>query len=890
MSGNTRFSSTFRVAVGRNLVSLHGAAYEMKTPFSLVVALLIAGFASAGEIGMKTGPKAERLGETVKVRFEVSEPTDVEVAILNDHGKVVRHLAAGLLGDRPPKPLRKGLYQELDWDGRDDFGKPATGAPFQVRVRAGTGLKFGRFIGADPYNFGAIDSLVTDEEGNVYVMGFGGEANQGHMVLRVFDAQGRYLREILPFPADLAPDAMKNVARWDRQRKTFYPQQLKNLNPDFYDGNRHGCLHLVAVSARSGVVLTDGNRLCRIDLRGAVAGDEFSPQMLWPAKGRLPNTGRGPTFLKPSADGKYLYLSGPYSSKTAYGHTAAPRFPPGQVYRMEVGRGTMEPFVKLATVGENPAKPGLGWINKHISHPGHYTVPHGPIHDIATDKDGNVFVADQDNQCVAVFDSAGKPLGTVPVPYPDILAVHPKTGTLYVLTKEIKGYHKFRKTIVKFSGFKDAKQVAVLDLGTDAGATPQMALSPVGDGAVLWISGLRDGLLAIEDIGGELRQKKMSFTPRLDVPADWNRLAVDHDRDEIYISNGTTRVWRYSGKTGEGGILKKDGKDFLANDLAVGYDGNLYVRVSGKWDGSAADYSGPFWRLDRELDPVPFSGTGTHVLTPYIYSRYGIGFAERGVGVGPKGESYVSFMYRWVAYAVAGFGPDGKPLAGKHLQGQFPGKGKYPKGLTSAIIGPLPQANAGIRVDLAGNVYVGLLYWPPDAPLPAGFKVDRVWTDTVGAVVKFDPKQGGAMSGDDGAQRAKAITGALNVYPGLAPFSKAGLGGNTCCVCRGPRFDLDRYGRLALPNAVTCSVLLYDNAGNLIAQIGRYGNFDSRYVNPHSAEGKKGKPTVTVPDIPLAWPTGAGLSEDHLYVNDTYARRVVRVDRTFAVEETCEVP
>ena len=430
----------------------------------------------------------------------------------------------------------------------------------------------------------------------------------------------------------------------------------------------------------------------------------------------------------------------------------------------------------------------------------------------------------------------------------------------------------------------------MLDLGVDVGAMPRMALSAGQKSTVLWISGLHDGLVAVEDKGAVLEKKGVSLAPRLDVPVDWNRLAVDHDRDEVYVSNGTTRLWRYSGKTGAGGVLKKDGKDFLANDLAVGYDGNLYVRVSGRWDGSAADYSGPFWRLDRSLDPVPFSGTGSHVLSPYIYSRYGIGFAERGIGVGPGGESYVSFMYRWVAYAIGGFGPDGKPLEGRYLEGRFPGKGKYPEGLNRAIIGPVPQANAGIRVDLAGNIYVGMLYWPPTAVLPPGFKMDRVWTDTVGAVIRFDPEEGGAMPGDDGAQRATTIKGALRVYPGLAPFSKAGLGGNTCCVCRGPRFDLDRYGRLALPNAVTSSVLLYDNAGNLLAEIGRYGNFDSQYVHPAAVDGEKGKPAVAVPEIPLAWPTGAGLSEDHIYVNDTYARRVVRVDKTFAAEETCEVP
>jgi len=909
--------SAWGLMIGRSSVLLTAAAERptgsslrrsVGTSGVLVCVLLGLGAAafSAEKVDLTAPPKAVRDGDGFRIAFAVSGPTDVEVAILNAQGKVVRHLAAGVLGGKlpPPAPLQSGLEQALRWDGKDDFGKPAAGGPFKARVRAGSGFKFGRFIGEDPCNVGAIDSIAADEEGCVYVMGFGGEANQGHMVLRVFGPEGRYLREILPFPADLPPEAMKDIARWDPERKTFYPQQLKNLNPDFYDGNRHGSLHIVAASAKRGVWLTDGDRLCRLDPRGAVPEARFSAQGLWAPKGQLPNTGGGPVFLRPSPDGKYLYLSGPYSSKTAYGHTADPRFPPAQVYRLEVGKGTMEPFAKLPTIGENPAKAGYGWCSPHIAHPSHYTVPHGPIHDVAIDKDGNVFVADQDNECVAVFDSAGKEVGKVPVPYPHLVAVHPATGALYVLTQEIKGYHQFKHALIKFSGWKDAKQVAAIELGVNPGATPQMALSasvatsgslvakgaseplaPTGEkSTIVWVSGLPGGLAAIEDKGTALERKPTAFASRPDVPPDWNRLAADHDRDEVYVSNGTTRLWRYSGKTGEGGPLKKNGKSFLANDLAVGYDGHLYVRVSGEWDGSAAGYSGPFWRLDRDLNPVPFDGTGTHVLSPYIYSRFGIGFAERGIGVGPKGESYVSFMYRFVAYAIAGFGPDGKPMPGKYLKGEFPGRGKYPEGLDSALIGPLPQGNAGIRVDLAGNIYVGVLYWPKGLALPAGFKMDRVWTDTVGGVAKFRPGEGGAMVGRDDQQRAEALSGLVALYPGLAPFSKAGLGGNTCCVCRGPRFDLDRYGRLALPNAVTCSVWLYDNAGNLVGEIGQYGNFDSQFVNPNTAAGKEGKPTVAVPDIPLAWPTGAGLSEDHLYINDTYSRRVVRVDRPYAAE------
>jgi hypothetical protein len=841
-------------------------------------------------------PTVTREGDMIKIAFAVAAPTDVEVAVLGEAGKVVRHLAAGVLGGTtpPPAPLKAGLAQALEWDGRDDFGKAPPAGPFKVRVRAGSVFQFGRFIGEDPANLGAIDSIAADEAGNLYVMGYGGDANQAHMVLRVFDAEGRYLREVMPFPANLSQAAMKDVARWDEERAAFIPQQLKNLNPDFYSGERHGCLHLVSASGTEGVLLTDGGRVAKLDRQGAVAEAKFGSLALWPAKVALPNTGDGPTYLRASPDGKYLYLSGPYSTKTYYGHTADPRFPPGQVYRMEVAGGAMAAFARRPTVGEHPAKAGITWTSPRIAFPGNYSVPHGPVHDVAADKAGHVFVADQDNACVAVYDEAGKEIGKIDVGYPDVLAVHPQTGAVYVLTKEIKGYHQYRKTLVKFSGWKDARQVAMLDLGTGAGEMPQVALSAGKEKTVLWLSGLgKEALVAVEDKGDALEKRATALAPRADVPVDWNRLAVDHDRDEVYISNGTTRVWRYDGKTGEGGVLKKGGKEFLANDLAVGYDGLLYVRVSGKWDGSSADYSGPFWRLDRDLEPAPFGGTGSHVLSPYIYSRYGIGFAERGIGAGPRGESYVSFMYRFVAYAVAGFGPDGKPLPGAYLKGKFPAekpedRKKYPEGLEGAVIGPLPQANAGIRVDLAGNVYVGVLYWPPGTAVPPGFTLDTTWKDTVGCVVKFRAGEGGAMTDADDAQRATGFTGAIATYPGLAPFSKAGIGGNTCCVCRGPRFDLDRYGRLALPNAVTCSVWVLDNAGNRIGEVGKYGNFDSRYVNAHTKGGAAGKPTVAAPEIPLAWPTGAGFSEEHLYVNDTYSRRVVRVDRTWRAEAVCE--
>ena len=106
---------------------------------------------------------------------------------------------------------------------------------------------------------------------------------------------------------------------------------------------------------------------------------------------------------------------------------------------------------------------------------------------------------------------------------------------------------------------------------------------------------------------------------------------------------------------------------------------------------------------------------------------------------------------------------------------------------------------------------------------------------------------------------------------------------------RSPRFYLDRYGRLYLPNAITNSVKVVDNAGNEILEFGKYGNFDSMYVNPNLAKQKQGRPTVSAPAIPLGWPTATGVTKDALYVCDTLNRRAVRAVFTHAAEAACEI-
>ena len=121
----------------------------------LVLCIPVSAMAGKGAVTFKAQPKVSRTGDSVTVSFAVDRTTDVEVAILDAKGKVVRHLAAGVLGGKtpPPPPLKPGLSQSLAWDGRDDYGDQARGGPFSIRVRGGMGVRLEKIVGGDPYAF-----------------------------------------------------------------------------------------------------------------------------------------------------------------------------------------------------------------------------------------------------------------------------------------------------------------------------------------------------------------------------------------------------------------------------------------------------------------------------------------------------------------------------------------------------------------------------------------------------------------------------------------------------------------------------------------------------------------------------------------------------------------
>ncbi|MHC4914189.1 MAG: hypothetical protein ACYTGB_01750 [Planctomycetota bacterium] len=123
----------------------------MKTLIGLLVIGCAPAIAGAGEPAPKftAKPTAVRAGAGAKITFAVNRETDVAVFIEGANGKTVRHLVAGVLGKNPPKPLKPGLAQTVEWDGKADYGKPAGNGPFKVRVALGLGAKYDKVLCED---------------------------------------------------------------------------------------------------------------------------------------------------------------------------------------------------------------------------------------------------------------------------------------------------------------------------------------------------------------------------------------------------------------------------------------------------------------------------------------------------------------------------------------------------------------------------------------------------------------------------------------------------------------------------------------------------------------------------------------------------------------------
>lgn len=824
--------------------------------------------AQAAQSPFRTRPTVNQSGSRTTLSFELARPGDVEVAILDIHGNVVRHLAAGLVGGaRAAEPLQAGaLHQSLVWDGTDDVGKPVKGRT-TIRVRTGLRAKLGRLIGGSPYRGratgtpyrGSLQGVAVDEDGNVLVkmmsdVGSHGNSGLWPWQVRKFDSQGNYIKTLLPYPPSTNSTAASGYGLIESSDGHFTPVNLNSLYPVF---SVFGCTVYPQVLS-SGELVFVNSRARLLTFFKTDGSNAIRQIAMWPEEIQMP----APVWLDFevafSPDGRYAYYSNVvgtvYDGKLP--DDINPKWPNGRVYRHDLSRpdSVPEPFYDLQLPNFSKQKYWMpsAWDKR--------TAAAG----IDTDSDGNLYICDQVNQQVVVVSPDGKKTDAIELPWPDRVRVHPGTGNLYVVSRTVtRGYVppiKLLKVVGRGAEAEIEAELAMVSRGN-----VEFTIAPRTDPPVLWVlapgnnpSG--QSLLRVEDRGDELAIVKDIFDQDHDAISFAGNLALDRGANRVYITDTRSQVFRYDGQTGEGGRIEMD-----ATLLAVGATGNI-VCVSG-WHSPLASYR-------RGLEPLPVTDDDKHTFN-HFYGRAGRGCSLGGLTIDYRGHVWA--LVEGGGMFVRAFQPDGTPVPASYSH-PTPGEGPA----APAIIAGLDIHASCVRVDRQGNIYIGWLGLPEEHQPPSGYEQDEAYRRATGSVLKFGPEGGQRLNLKPDVKPPETAVmgfeGMKQIYPGLAPFSQWRCDGS--CVCSKPRFDVDEFGRLYIPNAITFSVTVTDNAGNRLATFGRYGNFDAQ--GPGSGEPS--------PPIPMGWPTNAGVAGDHVYVADVLNHRVVRVDIDYADQAEVSVP
>ncbi|HOX07375.1 MAG TPA: hypothetical protein PK280_13315 [Planctomycetota bacterium] len=827
----------------------------LMTTFNCI--LLSAACSAAGEVGFATKPTAAKAGENVKIDFALSAPADVEVAVLGADGKIVRHLAAGVLGAKnpPPEPLKAGLVQSLQWDGRDDFGKPATGGPFKVRVQAGMSVKFGKILGTSPYT-GTLsrDSLAVAADGSIYVK-MASVVPQLHegmpWQLRHFDKTGKYQKTLLPYAPSTPADKVPGFRLIDAGDGQMTPAHTSGLDVVLF---RFGDSIFNRVVDNQVIFIDNGSaRLTFFKLDGTNAVKTVAMRS-------APDKLKWPGWLVPqlafSPDGKYAYYSN--VANTPYDANVHPtkmdqKFPQGRVYRQDLSKPGSDPekFYDLELPDYDQQKYWLpdAW-NK-------CTAAYG----VDVDAKGNLFVCDLVNQGIVEVSPEGKKLSFTKAPWPEKVMVESKSGDFYVVCRLGPPKDGFvGKKLVKITGRGEAGKIAV-EMPLKGSLGSSIAVDGSGSVPVIWLGS--DGeVLRLEDRGAALAVAGENFLN----PKDAISFVCFGDADEaaelVYVTEGMGRVWRYNGETGEGGLMP-----FKACDVVIGPEGTIYG-----W-GDTGSYSGPIARYTREGKPSPLASTGKHTYGS-VFGRYGRGNNAPGFAVDWQGRVYAACGFN--DCHVRGYDATGKMIEYERKSRVGDEKTKQP---WPAFLAYILDQGGSMRADPAGNVYALELGLPKGHVAPKGFEKDPAWARCNGTIYKFTEKGGEFKAIGNSVHSWEAVGAVASYSVPSGPISGSWASTGSVCHCTRPRFDVDPYGRLYIPNGINYKVYLIDNADNPILSFGGYGNWDTQ--GPQSKEPK--------PEIPMGWPIFTGASDKYIYVGDGLNHRVVRADKVFAAAETCEV-
>jgi DNA-binding beta-propeller fold protein YncE len=841
-------------------------------------------------------PVAARSGDQTKIEFTVDRAIDVAVSIEDVKGKILRHLAGGVLGKNAPEPLKSdALAQSLTWDGKDDTGKPAGAGPFQVRVQLGMQPEFDRFLLHNPHGSGQVSSVAVGPNGSLYVFHRDGtvNSNMGGHKIKVYDRDGKHRKVLTPFPADIAFDKVKALGTFRTDGGDLIPHMHNWETLSFYPDNvgvrgrdmpEYSC---PAVDSKGRVYwLVKGPCLVAVDADGGIPYESFlGPKLLTDIKDlRLANENyhywSDVPSLAVSSDDRFVYFTGLNVGLGDYKKAK----PLPCVFRIDANRRERAD-VFLGKIAEAGTEKGL------------LTAPRG----LAVAK-GLVYVADRAaNRVVAFKEADGSYAGEIAVEHPQVVGVDAATGAVYVCAyPDLSQYAE----LIKFDGLK-GKELYRTKLPR-TGQSPnvgehRIAVDASSKPVKIWLPSLYGSSMRLhcyEDDGERFVTKADprpgGSTPKgegnpIDGPRD---ITVDRIRGEVYIQGNGNKMYRLDEQTGEItkviDLARIHPGTVLAAQLVPSHDGDLY----------AFTWNSGLWRLDREGKPKNWDGLDTHKIP--IHGM--MNFQMRYLTLKPYAPTEEVYLI-----ANADYLTKNPKDAGRFLTLNAIGQdGKTRRTLIwQCLNGAIP------RMDPKGNIYIADLVKPVDRSYPEFFDGklpppkntgggDLFWYSYMyGSIVKFPPTGGviwhdkklpkSALGEPPADLLAKPkipfkrhyafsphltgeIQGALWTRFGYSPYSSHMSGNTSHCMCEGSGFDVDPFGRVFYPNLGQFRIEVIDTNNNPITTFGKYGNEDAKPAG-----------------IPLAWPTYVAASDRYAYIADTVNRRVVRVKLAYAAEATCSV-
>lgn len=795
-----------------------------------------------------SGPTAEATDDgRVRIEFEVGAPTDVAVWVRDADGRTVRHLAAGALGPNAPAPLVPNtLRQALVWDGTDDAGRPAGPGRYRIEVGLGLTAQFDGILGHDPQMIGDVHGLATGPTGDVYVMSAIGRDSQDPRI-QVFTAQGEYARTMVPRPGGL-PDA--RVAPFNELTRADGHRVPREMLPHYGGRGR-----------QIPIVLPDGDLVfVTRDIQGKVLANRFVHLHRREYMGDKPVPHRR-RLLRLAADGgapMAADYAGPWLAESMSGSLCLAASPDARV--LYVSSGADHAVYATSWAPDAPMRPILGTPGQAGVGATGLNNPMG----IDTDAQGAIYVADRDNHRVAVFAADGRFLGEIKIEWPQQALVDRRTGAIYVVAGSDTGRRGGNWTVNRYDRLDADKPSAVLSLhaywltvALDRSNEKQTVLYAAN---IRKPGGSREAadVVKLVDDGAALRQAAVLIDGR--EPFQPLVAGVDRRRELVYAKTG---IWgnyvQIDGRTGamRPFALPMHAKANGVHELIVGADGPVIGHVHQE-----------FGRLDETLSPVPFSGTGSY-LSHYPRENVFRSYYAKGGTVAPDGGVY------WLHERTESGGQADNAMVCSAL-------GADGKERKSPLIEFEDGSAAGIRVDRAGNIYtlnhlkpVGRLVPEEIADQTAPVRQDR-HVYSYGSVLKFGPQGGAVRLVGEGPVKARAVPAGrfqLTTVEGRGDFETEGVewvwfGVSSIltshrrdgCHCWAPRFDLDDFDRLFLPDQMLNRVHVLDSAGNHLGSIGRYGNADQGGGD----------------FLPLANPRTVGVSGTALYVGDMSNNGVVR--------------